>query len=150
MFSTPGAKQRRSRLLHCLFWRAIGAGYLEPISAPFCGQSSNSPLKLSKLPVPQIGYVLPLVAHLLGYDSVWVMDHVVPDVPGTRQFTPLGLRPFSDARLRGRPDEPCAPRDERALIVPYRDPLLQAKLLSTLDTLSRGRLMVGMGVGWLR
>jgi probable F420-dependent oxidoreductase len=85
----------------------------------------------------------------LGYASVWVMDHVVvPDVPEARQFTPLIYDPFLTLAY-------IAAKTERirlgtsALIVPYRSPLVQAKMLSTLDALCHGRLIVGVGVGWL-
>ena len=85
----------------------------------------------------------------LGYDSVWVMDRiVVPDVPETHQFTPLVYDPFLTLTY-------VAAKTERirlgtsVLIVPYRSPLVQAKLISTLDTLCHGRLIVGVGVGWL-
>lgn len=89
-------------------------------------------------------------AEELGYDSVWVMDHVVvPDVPEAAQFTSLVYDPFLTLAY-------VAAKTRRirlgtsVLIVPYRSPLVQAKLISTLDALSHGRLIVGVGVGWLQ
>ncbi len=35
-----------------------------------------------------------------------------------------------------------------ALVVPFRHPLLAAKLIATLDVVSRGRVIVNMAVGW--
>ena len=36
------------------------------------------------------------------------------------------------------------------MIIPYRNPILTAKMLSTLDMLSKGRLIPGAGVGWMK
>jgi len=36
------------------------------------------------------------------------------------------------------------------MILPYRPPVLTAKILATIDVLSHGRVIVGCGVGWMR
>lgn len=36
------------------------------------------------------------------------------------------------------------------MIAPYRNPLITAKMLATLDVLSRGRVIAGIGVGWMK
>ncbi len=36
------------------------------------------------------------------------------------------------------------------MILPYRNPLATAKILATIDVLSKGRVTVGVGVGWMR
>ena len=36
------------------------------------------------------------------------------------------------------------------MILPHRNPLVTAKMLATIDLLSKGRVTVGVGVGWLR
>ncbi len=36
------------------------------------------------------------------------------------------------------------------MVVPYRDPILTAKILSSIDVLSKGRLLLGCGAGWMQ
>lgn len=36
------------------------------------------------------------------------------------------------------------------MIIPYRHPVVVAKMLSTLDFLSHGRVILGLGVGWMK
>ncbi|MBX9701456.1 MAG: LLM class flavin-dependent oxidoreductase, partial [Acetobacteraceae bacterium] len=96
----------------------------------------------------------------LGFDYVTLTDHVaLPDteVPGY---------PYSESGSFYSPDPGnrleqlvaatfVAARTERirlvlaVLVVPHRPAVLAAKMLSSLDVLSGGRLTVGIGAGWL-
>lgn len=97
----------------------------------------------------------------LGYDSVLTGDHiVVPNhIASPYPYTEDGAFPGSAsgeameqltvlAFLTGHT------RTIRlvtsVIIVPHRNPLVAAKALATLDVLSRGRVVVGIGVGWMR
>ena len=91
------------------------------------------------------------VAHAveeLGFDSLWVSDHVI--VPEGSSYIPevmdepLAVLAYLAAETRH------VTLGTSVLIVPYRDPVFTAKFLSTVDYLSDGRLVVGVGAGWLR
>ena len=89
----------------------------------------------------------------IGYDHIDIFDHVVMGIP-----------------MEGRPPGPYNPAmpilealtalaylaavttrvtlGTEVLVLPQRQPTLVAKQVSTLDTLSGGRMRLGIGVGW--
>jgi probable F420-dependent oxidoreductase len=97
----------------------------------------------------------------MGYDYLTLTDHVVlPDmsVPGY---------PYSESGefMSNSPTERhelltatafIAAKTSRiklvlaVLVVPHRPAVLAAKMLSTIDVLSEGRLVIGVGAGWLK
>ena len=100
-------------------------------------------------------------AERLGFDAVWSADRVVTP---WRIETPY---PYAeDGVFIVPPDRPfldsmaclafLAGRTERirlgisVLVLPYRHPLYWARLATTVDHLSGGRLLMGVGIGWMR
>jgi alkanesulfonate monooxygenase SsuD/methylene tetrahydromethanopterin reductase-like flavin-dependent oxidoreductase (luciferase family) len=85
----------------------------------------------------------------LGFDLLMVSDHiaVTPDVaeqypaPFYEPFTTLAWLAGLTHRVR---------LGTTVLIVPYRHPLLVARMAANLNDLSGGRLVLGVGVGWAR
>jgi len=87
-------------------------------------------------------------AEALGFDSVWVTDHII--VPHTmdliyrdNMLEPVALL----SHLAGL--VPRVKLGTSVLILPYRNPVVLAKMLATIDQLSGGRLIVGVGGGWM-
>jgi alkanesulfonate monooxygenase SsuD/methylene tetrahydromethanopterin reductase-like flavin-dependent oxidoreductase (luciferase family) len=85
----------------------------------------------------------------LGFDLLMISDHVVvtPDV--AEQYPAPFYEPLTTlAWLAGMT---CRVRlGTTVLIVPYRHPLLAARMAANLNDLSGGRLVLGTGVGWAR
>ncbi|MEV7772300.1 LLM class flavin-dependent oxidoreductase [Kitasatospora sp. NPDC086791] len=85
----------------------------------------------------------------LGFDLLMVSDHVAvtPDVaerypePFHEPFTTLSWLAGITTGLR---------LGTTVLVLPYRNPLLVARMAGTLDRLSGGRFVLGVGVGWAR
>lgn len=100
-------------------------------------------------------------ADRLGLHSGWVSDHVAwpRDIESKYPYT-------ADGAFPGGFDMPwldplgtlmfVAARTERirlgttVLILGYRPPVLTAKFMASLDVLSQGRAILGVGVGWMR
>jgi probable F420-dependent oxidoreductase len=86
-------------------------------------------------------------AEELGFDSVWVHDHVfnvghvldrIGDGPYYEPLTFLGFVAARTRRVR---------LGTSVLVLPYHNPIRLAKAAATLDVLSGGRLILGVGVG---
>ena len=100
-------------------------------------------------------------AERLGFDSLWMFDHL---------FTPTGLEskyPYSgDGGYPMSAADPffdplalfgvLAGATERikmgtgVLIPAYRNPIVLGKLLATIENFAPGRLMLGVGAGWMK
>ena len=100
-------------------------------------------------------------AEALGFESLWTVEHVV--VPQGYQST----YPYSrSGRMAGGAEDFPSPDPliwlafaaaatsqirlaTGILILPQRNPIVLAKQVATLDALSGGRVILGVGVGWL-
>src|SRR5207253_10505057 len=101
-------------------------------------------------------------ADSLRFDSVFVTDHVVLPVSAARSRYPYA----ESGEFPGGMDqdylEPLtllghlahATRRVRlgtsVLVIPYRNPVVTAKMLANLDVFSGGRVILGAGVGWFK
>jgi F420-dependent oxidoreductase-like protein len=79
----------------------------------------------------------------LGFDSVWLNDHLygipAPTIPILEGWTTLSAVAAITSRV------------ELGLLVSpagFRNPALHAKMAATLDRISNGRVVVGLGCGW--
>jgi probable F420-dependent oxidoreductase len=83
----------------------------------------------------------------LGFDSIWTSDHII--VPEGSSYIPeVMLEPLATlSHLAARTSHVTL--GVSVLVVPYRDPVFTAKYLSSLDVISGGRLVLGVGIGWL-
>ena len=110
---------------------------------------------------PEASAGLGAAAEAAGFESVWTVEHVV--VPADYRST----YPYSrSGRMAGGAEDFAIPdplvwlasligRTERlrlatgVMILPLRNPVVLAKETATLDHLSGGRMILGIGSGWL-
>ena len=93
----------------------------------------------------------------LGMASLWVSDHVV--FPYMSSGYPGGRFPHPPDKAYLEPvtllaaAAMCTSKTRlgaSVFVLGHRHPVLMAKMLTTIDTLSNGRLICGVGVGWWR
>ena len=96
-----------------------------------------------------------------GFDSIWVSDHVVfpsevrsryPFAADGRVTWPMDVDYFEPVVTLSAvaPVTSTAELGTSVLILPMRNPILFAKQAACIDVLSGGRLVLGVGAGWLR
>ncbi len=88
-----------------------------------------------------------------GYDQLDMFDHVVMGFPTENRPAPMypPQMPIMEAIVMLAFVASATSRiglGTEVLVLPQRNPTLTAKQISTLDTLSDGRVRLGIGVGW--
>ncbi|MDP6708645.1 MAG: TIGR03619 family F420-dependent LLM class oxidoreductase [Alphaproteobacteria bacterium] len=98
-------------------------------------------------------------AEELGFASVMIADHIVfpAEIASKYPYTVTGAFPGQgDALEQLTLMSFIAAKTERlrlvssVMVLPHRNPVFTAKVLATIDVLSKGRVTVGVGVGWMR
>ncbi|MBI3966958.1 MAG: LLM class F420-dependent oxidoreductase [Chloroflexi bacterium] len=108
---------------------------------------------------PESIVALAVKADELGFSSIWVSDHVVIPTQMTSEY-PYGRDRGFIVENVANYYEPlttmtyCAAATQQVrigtcvLVLPYRNPVLTAKMIATLDAFSGGRVILGAGSGW--
>ena len=89
----------------------------------------------------------------IGYDEIAVFDHVVMGYPAQDRPRPMypPQMPILEAVVLLAQLAAVTKRiglSTEVLVLPQRQPVLVAKQIATIDTLSQGRVRLGVGVGW--
>jgi len=103
---------------------------------------------------------LAVQAESLGFESLWAVQHIVIPARYTSRYPYSAKGTISGGSNIAIPDpliwlSYVAARTQSiklatgVLVLPQQHPLVVAKQIATLDRLSRGRMIVGLGAGWL-
>ncbi|MFP6746689.1 MAG: TIGR03619 family F420-dependent LLM class oxidoreductase [Alphaproteobacteria bacterium] len=113
-----------------------------------------------RLATPEEVLKLALLAESEGFHALWLADHVVfPSVVAPKY--PYSLDGNFPVPLDEPLLEPIATMGvlvgatkrikigTAVLVMPHRNPILLARMLTTLDVFSKGRIILGAGAGWM-
>lgn len=119
-----------------------------PTPSPASSQPDRSPAFSVFLPQAGLTWTAlrekALLIEDLGFDCLWLVDHFwaggMPDVDFLEGWTALAALSEATTKLRLGLMVTCNS---------YRNPALLAKMVSTVDRISGGRIELGMGAGWM-
>lgn len=86
-------------------------------------------------------------AEALGFDAVFVNDHIIVDKSPRSAVWANTYDPFIALSFIAAHTAHIL-LGTSVLIMPYRNPIATAKMMATLDQMSGGRVIAGIGVGW--
>ena len=110
-----------------------------------------------------LGIALPIIANIdidnqlkiaikaeqLGFKSVWASDHIIIPQEWKGRFSDIFPDPFIMLTAISQNTSKIT-LGPSAIILPYRNPIIVAKMLSTLDNLCNGRLICTVAPGWMK
>jgi probable F420-dependent oxidoreductase len=85
-------------------------------------------------------------AERLGWSTVWTTDHVLVDHAAADEYGQILDAILTLAWVGAR--HPLVRLGTSVIVVPQRNAVVLAKELATLDSLSGGRVIAGVGLGW--
>ncbi|MFF5260676.1 TIGR03619 family F420-dependent LLM class oxidoreductase [Actinomadura viridis] len=91
---------------------------------------------------------LAVLAEELGFAGVWLPDHLLPPAPYGPVYGGVYEPLVTLAHISARTSR--IRMGTSVLVLPLRDPFTVAKQAATLDRLSGGRFVLGVGIGWDR
>jgi len=118
------------------------------VAIPTCKEGLSMPLPFAD---PEDAIRLSVEAERLGYHSVWGNDHITPPqyVREAYDRPPNWYEVLITLSFVGAATERIG-LGTAVLVVPMREPVVLAKQVATLDQFSKGRLILGVGVGAYR
>jgi probable F420-dependent oxidoreductase len=88
------------------------------------------------------------ITEQLGWSTVWTTDHVMVPADAADEYGHIYEAILTLAWVGAR--HPLVRLGTSVIVVPQRNAVMLAKELATLDSLTEGRVVVGVGVGWNR